>query len=141
MLTGSTKVIFTMRATPARFVASCPVKPNERGTHMRSMHTKRVLLLFALLTTQAFAVKFKHIILVVQENRTPDKLFGSNPAFEQGVDIGTRGKTSTGVTVTLAPVNLASCYDVSHSHRSFRVSYDGGLMNGFDREPIYLSQW
>jgi len=30
---------------------------------------------------------FKHIIVVVQENRTPDNLFGSNPRFEPGVDI------------------------------------------------------
>ncbi|HXM20670.1 MAG TPA: hypothetical protein VN948_05340 [Terriglobales bacterium] len=30
---------------------------------------------------------FQHIIVIVQENRTPDNLFGSNITFEPGVDL------------------------------------------------------
>src|SRR5579863_3871057 len=47
-------------------------------------------------TAQIQPGTFKHIIIVVQENRTPDNLFGANPSggncsqenpFETGVDI------------------------------------------------------
>ena len=62
---------------------------------------KSLLFLITLAATFAYAQTipagtFKHIIIVVQENRTPDNLFGSNPAtancrqenpFEPGVDI------------------------------------------------------
>ena len=46
---------------------------------------KSLLLLTALTTTFAYsqtipAGTFKHIIIVVQENRTPDNLFGGNPS-------------------------------------------------------------
>ena len=80
---------------------------------------------------------FHHIVIIVQENRTPDNLFGSNPRFERGVDIARFGQTSTGETVPLLPAPLASCWDVRHSHRAFRKAYNGGGMNGFDLENIF----
>ena len=75
---------------------------------------------------------FKHILIVIQENRTPDNLFGSNPHFEPGVDIASSGVTSKGRTVPLAPLPLADCYDISHSHASFEYA----LRYGFDKEPL-----
>ena len=75
---------------------------------------------------------FKHIVIVFQENRTPDNLFGSNPTFEPGVDIATNGVTSKGVTVSLTALPLADCYDISHSHASFEFA----LKKGFDVEPL-----
>jgi phospholipase C len=75
--------------------------------------------------------KFKHIIVVIQENRTPDNLFGSNPSFEPGVDIATSGTTSGGLTVKLSPVKLNDCYDISHTHASFEDAFT----KGFDTEP------
>ena len=80
---------------------------------------------------------FHHIVIIVQENRTPDNLFGSNPRFEPGVDIARFGQTSTGATVPLLPAPLASCWDARHSHRAFRKAYNGGDMNGFDLEGIF----
>jgi len=77
---------------------------------------------------------FKHIIVVIQENRTPDNLFGSNPNFEPGVDIASSGVTSTGYTVTLTPEPLDGCYDISHTHASFEAAYT----QGFDREPFSM---
>jgi phospholipase C len=74
---------------------------------------------------------FKHIIVVVQENRTPDNLFGSNPKFEPGVDIATSGPTSTGVRVKLTAEPLDDCYDIAHTHASFEDAY----RTGFDTEP------
>jgi phospholipase C len=71
-------------------------------------------------------VVFKHIIIVVQENRTPDNLFGSKPAFEPGVDIATSGVTSRGRTVKLTPEPLNGCYDISHSHTAFETALTEG---------------
>ena len=51
--------------------------------------------------------RFQHIIIAVQENRTPDNVFGSNPQFEPGVDIATSGKNSQGQTVLLTPLPLS----------------------------------
>jgi phospholipase C len=70
---------------------------------------------------------FKHIVIIFQENRTPDNLFGSNPKFEPGVDIATSG---------LDPVDLASCYDIDHSHAAFEAA----LNTGFGNEQTYLNK-
>jgi phospholipase C len=94
-----------------------------------------VLLMQAAAYAQTVPV-FKHVILVVQENRTPDNLFGSNPSFEPGVDIASNGVTSSGVTVPLTPLPLQDCYDVAHTHASFEAA----LTQGFDQEPILSTQ-
>jgi phospholipase C len=75
---------------------------------------------------------FRHIVIIVQENRTPDNLFGSNPTFEPGVDLAVSGEDSTGAIIPLTGVPLAGCYDLSHSHASFVVMYHHGKMNGAD---------
>ena len=62
---------------------------------------------------------FRHVVVVVQENRTPDNLFGSNPTFEPGVEIGRRGVNSLGQTIALAAEPLVTCYDVNHQHSDF----------------------
>jgi phospholipase C/sugar lactone lactonase YvrE len=79
---------------------------------------------------------FAHVVIVVQENRTPDNLFGSNPGFEPGVDIAVSGVNSQDQNVPFTPVALANCYDVGHSHLSFQQAYNGGAMNGFALEEV-----
>ena len=76
------------------------------------------------------APAFSHIIVIFQENRTPDNLFGSNPTFEPGVDIATSGQDIKGDTIPLAPVPLNTCYDLGHGHYDFVAMYNGGQMNG-----------
>ena len=77
---------------------------------------------------------FKHIVVIVQENRTPDNIFGSNPQFEPGVDIANSGVNSHGKPIKLTAETLASCYDISHKHSAFLKMYDGGKMDGADLE-------
>jgi phospholipase C len=72
------------------------------------------------------------VIIIVQENRTPDNLFGSNPAFEPGVDIATSGKNSHGQLVPLTALPLADCYDIGHAH----VSFENMLTKGADKEVV-----
>ena len=78
-------------------------------------------------------VTFKHVVVILQENRTPDNLFGSNPNFEPGVDIVTSGLNSKGETVPLLPIPFETCFDLNHSHRAFVTAYDNGKMDGTDK--------
>ncbi|HEY5426964.1 MAG TPA: alkaline phosphatase family protein [Candidatus Tumulicola sp.] len=71
-----------------------------------------------------------HVIIIVQENRTPDNLFQGLP----GADIASSGLNSKGQVVPLHPVPLEALYDISHAHASFVHEYRHGNMNGFDLE-------
>ena len=86
------------------------------------------------------APAFKHIVIIVQENRTPDNLFGSNPVFEPGVDLARTGTNSQGQQITLTAEPLAGCYDISHRHAAFKDLFDGGKMDGADQEPVSARQ-
>src|SRR5712671_3049302 len=105
---------------------------------MTSLPRTLLLILLALASVAALAqrVTFKHVIVVFQENRTPDNLFGSNPNFEPGVDIATFGINSKGKKIPLTATPLSNCYDLSHAHRAFTLEYDHGKMDGADRVNV-----
>ena len=86
--------------------------------------------LLATLLSSSQTVTFKHIVVIFQENRTPDNLFGSNPNFEPGVDIATFGINSKGNKIPLKATPLSYCYDLGHSHTAFESMYDNGKMDG-----------
>jgi len=71
----------------------------------------------------------RHVVIVFQENRTPDYLFQGLP----GADISKIAIDSQGKPVRLQPVSLAAGYDLGHGHSSFVTDYDDGKMDGFDR--------
>jgi phospholipase C len=60
-------------------------------------------------------------------------MFGSNPNFEPGVDIGTWGLNSKGEKVPLTPVSLETCWDIGHLHPDFVIAFDNGKMDGADK--------
>jgi len=70
----------------------------------------------------------QHVIVIFQENRTPDNLFHGLP----GADIANSGVNSKGQTVQLQPVDITAPYDIDHSHTGFLTEYNGGNMNGWD---------
>jgi phospholipase C len=70
----------------------------------------------------------KHVIIIFQENRTPDNIFQGYP----GLDTASSGKDSHGSTITLTPVNLDNNYDMDHSHSAYKSQYDNGAMDGND---------
>jgi phospholipase C len=78
----------------------------------------------------------QNVVIIFQENRTPDNLFGSNPNFLPGVDIATSGVNSHGQQIPLTPVPLASNYDLSHTHPAFVAMYDNGNMDGADKVNV-----
>lgn len=76
----------------------------------------------------------KHIIIIVQENRSFDDFFARFP----GADGATHGKMSTGKTVKLRKVKLYSPNDMDNSHQAFVVEYNGGAMDGFNL--VYVNE-
>ena len=79
------------------------------------------------------AGKFQHIVIVFQENRTPDNLFHDPVLIQAGADIASSGKNSAGQTIPLTPVPLGIDYDLSHAHSAFLAMYNRGRMNGANR--------
>jgi phospholipase C len=76
----------------------------------------------------------KHVILVVQENRSFDNFFALFP----GADGATRGKMKikrggkyVDKWVTLQSHALVTPTDIQHCYASFLTDYDGGKMDGF----------
>ena len=102
---------------------------------------RRTLLLLAVLgTTLAHAqynTPLQHVILVIQENRTPDNLFGSKPHFLPGVDIATQGTNSAGQVIPLTPIDLVWCYGLGHTHKDWVAMYDNGKMDGADKVGVH----
>ncbi|HEX4544495.1 MAG TPA: hypothetical protein VH114_15115 [Candidatus Acidoferrum sp.] len=79
-----------------------------------------------------FGNKIQHVVVIFQENRTPDNLFHGLP----GADIANSGVNSLGQTIALTPITLANNYDLSHAHPAFVKQYDNGKMDGADLVPV-----
>jgi phospholipase C len=69
----------------------------------------------------------KHVVVIIQENRSVDNLFNGFP----GADTVQQGLTKHG-PVALHPVDLDFPADVDHQHRAFVEQYDGGKMDGWE---------
>jgi len=76
--------------------------------------------------------KINHIVIIFQENRTPDNLFHDPVLISRGADLASSGKASTGETIPLTPVPLVTDYDLGHSHHNFLLEWDNGAMDGAD---------
>jgi len=101
-------------------------------------------LLAVLGATIAFAQNqyIKNVIVVIQENRTPDNLFQDQNLINAGADIippstgGSCGNNRFQQT-PLGARTLHDCVDPDHSHiPSWENSYDGGLMDGACTVPM-----
>ncbi|MBV8491233.1 MAG: hypothetical protein JO199_11955 [Candidatus Eremiobacteraeota bacterium] len=79
--------------------------------------------------------KIKHVIVVIQENRTMDNLF---QGF-YGANTAPYGHDHTGKRIVLQPEGLEWYYDPSHDHPSLVTEYNNGKMNGFDLDTCDLN--
>jgi phospholipase C len=87
------------------------------------------------------AGKIKHIVYIVQENRSFDDVFQGYP----GADTVSKGKDSKGGTIALKPLSLATRYDLNHSAQAMFEDCNGTgnlpgthcRMDGFDKERFY----
>jgi len=74
--------------------------------------------------------KIKHVVIIFQENRTPDNLFHDPNLIAAGADIASSGFNTAGQEVPLAQIPLGIQYDPQHGHYDFELMYDGGKMDG-----------
>ncbi len=72
--------------------------------------------------------KIRHVVIIFQENRSTDDLFGGLP----GAETSRVGRNSTGGRVRLREVLLTAPYDVSHEHISYLIEHANGKLNGFN---------
>ena len=79
----------------------------------------------------------KHVVIIFQENRTPDNLFQDPVLISRGADIATQGLNSKGQLITLQPGSLIQNYDLGHSHIGFTLQYDKGKMDASDKAFVY----
>ena len=77
----------------------------------------------------------QHVVIIVQENRTPDNLFHGLSASLPAADIADHGLDSKGQRLTLEPVPLANTYDLVHQHSAFVSMWDNGKMDGANLVP------
>ena len=91
--------------------------------------------------TVTIAAVIQHIVIIFQENRTPDNLFQDPVLISRGADIKNNGVNSRGQTIALSPIDLGTVgsspdtYDLSHRHDAWLSMYDGGKMDGADLIP------
>jgi phospholipase C len=78
--------------------------------------------------------KIQHVVVIFQENRTPDNLFQDPILIGRQADIQNFGVNSKGQVIQLTPTvnGLVTDYDLNHGHPSFVAMYDGGKMDGAD---------
>jgi phospholipase C len=81
--------------------------------------------------------KIQHVVIIFQENRTPDNLFQDPVLIDAGADITSSGLSSSGQMIQLTPESLGVNYDLSHAHEAFVDQYDGGKMDGADLVPMH----
>jgi phospholipase C len=87
------------------------------------------------------ASKIQHVVIIFQENRTPDNLFQDPVLIANHADIQNYGVNSQGETIQLGQIDLGTAgatpdnYDLSHAHSAFVSMYDNGKMDGADLIP------
>jgi phospholipase C len=98
-----------------------------------------------LTTTPTVNASIQHIVIIFQENRSPDNLFQDPVLIANGADIQSSGLNSKGQVIPLSPIDLGTLgsnpqtYDLGHLHHDFVVMYDNGKMDGADRESCYAN--
>lgn len=74
----------------------------------------------------------KHIIILLQENRTFDNLFHGYP----GANFARFGYNHKGQKVKLPELPLITSWDLGHDYADWLMEYNGGKMNGFDLDQV-----
>ena len=105
------------------------VPSSNRGLNVRWKRMVNVLVLLALVSagkifSQAQISSFQHVVIIFQENRTPDNLFQGLCGTDGSLcpipyDIAQSGTDNLGNTISLVPVPLSSAYEPVHRHQNF----------------------
>ncbi len=118
--------IAALAACSAPQTASLPASSNAATSHMKAAYTG--------------TSPIQHVVIIFQENRTPDNLFQSPTLISEGATIAQSGPNSLGQTVQLQPQSLAAPWDIGHGHQIFLTEWDNGKQDGFNLvEPPKLA--
>lgn len=71
----------------------------------------------------------KHVVIIIQENRTFENLFAGFP----NADAPMFGETSNG-DIALHPIDFEPEEDLNHDYEPAITAWNNGLMNAFDKE-------
>ena len=98
------------------------------------------LLIMTLLVLGGMAVAqnlpVQHVIMIIQENRSTDNLFGGDKALiKRGAHLAAGGSCH-GKAVPLTAIKLNACFDPLHSHVAWQAMYDQGQMDGACDIPL-----
>jgi phospholipase C len=115
---GTSQLIVSTSGTTA--AGSYPL--SVHGTSGSTNHSAQLNL--------AVQSKIEHVVIIFQENRTPDNLFQDPILVSRGADIQSYGIDSKGNKIPLTPHTLSTDYDLGHAHSSFVSTYDNGKMDG-----------
>jgi len=88
-------------------------------------------------SAQAIITPIQHIVVIFQENRSPDNLFQDPNLISAGADIVKVGIDHLGQQIPLTPRPLTGNFDPDHSHTAFLNMYDNGKMDGADLNSGY----
>ncbi len=69
----------------------------------------------------------RHVVIIVQENRSVDNLF----QFLPGANTQSWGYNAKGEKVNLRAVSITAPFDLNHQHQDFLTQYAGGAMDGW----------
>ncbi len=126
-----------MRSSAAALAAACVLTGCSLGGNAVPLGETQML--GALRATGAG--KIRHVVYIVQENRSFNDLFEGYP----GAYTVSSGKDSKGRSVVLRPVSLAWRYEIDHSAKAMFADCDGTgelpgtdcRMDGFNHEQTY----
>ncbi len=86
--------------------------------------------------TLTTAAVIEHVVIIFQQNRSPDNLIQDPVLISRGADIASSSKNSLGQIISLMPIDLGTSgakpqnYDLGHGHSNFVAMCDGGKMDG-----------
>ena len=135
-VSGGAAASSTLTVTTANNTPGGPNSISVTGSDAHTIAPSNGPQLLSLLTTAVF----QHIVVIFQENRTPDNLFQDPVLVANGADIASTAD-SLGQTIPLSPIDLGTAganpqnYDLSHAHAAFVDMYDGGAMDGASLIP------
>src|ERR1700722_6613138 len=112
--------------------SSTNIEERFRGGTMKFLATVASLLVWLGASTAQPPTPIQHVVIIFQEDRTPDNLFHGLP----NADIANTGVNSHGQKITLGPVALANNYAIEHTHGQFELMYDAGKMDGADKQTV-----
>jgi phospholipase C len=126
-----------LRASPSLFMEYCARRSEFPEKKSRALIRGIMTALIVLMASAAGAQSFQHVVIVVQENRSPDNLFqglcsqsSCGPYNIQQADW--KNLNAQGGTTNPHQIDLVDTSDLGHSHKDFTRQYDNGKMDGAD---------